>query len=63
MADFNAMRKGLQTQKMWLEKKITNEEKPCNEDRRTGLERRRFNYTDHVPDKRSGLDRRKMVGG
>ncbi|MBW2411081.1 MAG: hypothetical protein JRF72_14870 [Deltaproteobacteria bacterium] len=57
------MRKGLKTQKMWLEKEKTNEQKPRNEDRRTGLERRRFSYTDHVPDKRSGLDRRKMVGG
>ena len=57
------MLKGLPTQKMWLEKATTNEQKACNEDRRTGLERRRFSYTDHVPDKRSGLDRRKLVGG
>lgn len=63
MSDFNQMLKGLQTQRMWLEKAAPAEQKPHNEDRRTGLERRRFSYTDHVPDKRSGLDRRKMVGG
>ncbi len=61
--DFNEMLKGLPTKKMWLEKAATNAQKARNEDRRTGLERRRFSYTDHVPDKRSGLDRRKLVGG
>ena len=31
---------------------------PDNGGRRTGLERRRFNYSTHIPERRSGEDRR-----
>ena len=30
-------------------------------DRRTGIERRQFDYTACIPDRRSGIDRRKEV--
>lgn len=30
-------------------------------DRRTGIERRQFDYTACIPDRRSGLDRRKGI--
>jgi hypothetical protein len=33
---------------------------PEDDDRRTGIERRRFSYSDHIPDKRSGIERRKI---
>jgi hypothetical protein len=32
---------------------------PDNGGRRSGIERRRFEYTSHIPERRSGRDRRK----
>jgi hypothetical protein len=32
-----------------------------NGGRRSGIERRQFAYSDHVPERRSGNDRRKVV--
>ena len=31
-------------------------------DRRTGAERRRFSYSAYIPERRTGLDRRKETG-
>ena len=31
---------------------------PDNEGRRSGIERRQFRYTQHIPEQRSGKDRR-----
>jgi hypothetical protein len=31
---------------------------PWNGDKRSGIERRRFSYNAHIPERRSGLDRR-----
>ena len=61
MADLNRMFKNIELQKMWTQKAIRSEFQTDSKDRRTGIERRCFNYTDHVPDKRSGIDRRKML--
>ena len=63
MSDFNEMFKNLELQKIWSQKAIRSEFQTDSKDRRTGIERRRFSYTDHVPDKRSGFDRRKMFEG
>ena len=32
-----------------------------DKDRRTGIERRQFSYSLHIPDKRSGIDRRRHL--
>ncbi len=61
MSDFNEIYRALQ-----LKKKIPGElssllVQPEDEDRRTGIERRRFTYSQHVPDKRSGVDRRRIL--
>ena len=34
---------------------------PDNGGRRSGIERRRFQYTSHVPERRSGFDRRSGI--
>jgi hypothetical protein len=34
---------------------------PDNGGRRSGIERRRFQYTSHIPERRSGYDRRSGV--
>jgi hypothetical protein len=34
---------------------------PDNGGRRSGIERRRFQYTSHVPERRSGYDRRSGI--
>jgi len=34
---------------------------PDNGGRRSGIERRRFQYTSHIPERRSGLDRRSGI--
>jgi len=33
----------------------------CNEDRRSGCDRRRFSYTGHIPERRSDQERRSGV--
>jgi len=33
-----------------------------NVDRRLGIERRVFSYTRHIPERRSGKERRKVIG-
>ena len=34
---------------------------PDNGGRRSGIERRRFQYTSHIPERRSGFDRRSGI--
>lgn len=34
---------------------------PDNAGRRSGIERRRFQYTSHIPERRSGCDRRSGI--
>ena len=61
MSDFNEIYKALQLDKKIPEKLSNTASRPEEKERRTGLERRRFVYSQHVPDKRSGLDRRNIL--
>ena len=59
MSDFNEMYNALRFQKNISENLAYLEYDPQDDDRRSGIERRRFSYSDHIPDKRSGIERRK----
>ena len=58
MSDFNEMYNALRFKKSTSENLPNLDYDPEDDDRRTGIERRRLSYSDHIPDKRSGIERR-----
>ena len=61
MSDFNENNTAMKVNKQTTEEKSKPVGPAEDEDRRTGIERRQFSYSLHVPDKRSGIDRRKQL--
>jgi hypothetical protein len=61
LSDFKKNNTALKAKKQTTEK-MSNPVIPAeDEDRRTGIERRQFSYSLHVPDMRSGIDRRNQL--
>jgi hypothetical protein len=61
LSDCNENNNALKVNKQTTEK-MSNPVIPAeDEDRRTGIERRYFSYSLHIPDKRSGIDRRNQL--
>ena len=58
MSDFNEMYNALRFKKSTSENLPYLNYDPEDDDRRSGIERRRFSYSDYIPDKRSGIERR-----
>jgi hypothetical protein len=61
LSDFNENNNAMKVNKQTTEEKSKPVSPAEDEDRRTGIERRQFSYSLHVPDKRSGIDRRKQL--
>ena len=58
LSDFKKADSVLKAEKQKTDE-ISNPLNPAgNKDKRTGIERRKFTYSVHLPDKRSGIDRR-----
>ena len=60
MSDFNEMYNALRFKKNTSENLPYLDDDSEDDNRRSGIERRRFSYSDHIPDKRSGIERRKI---
>jgi hypothetical protein len=42
---------------------MNNKTFPANDDRRSGIDRRKFSYAVYIPERRSNIDRRKGLDG
>ena len=58
MTDFSEMYNALRLKKSTSGNLAYSDYDSEDDDRRSGIERRRFSYSEHIPDKRSGIERR-----